>query len=331
MDYFDNLYADYKTICLRGGDEQKTDFLYKDIVARSKEHRDNGMLTWDDLFTVEAAIIGSVEGEMLRGRARVIRDRYRASISEDRYSYYLSTLPSDIQDLGAMDLKRHEEALRGDLINLLPQLYWAYQSTLHSTRLRYNAKRWVAVGLAVLSGFILLRICMDWRAASDEMKCGLDNQFPVALMVVFLGGCGACISFLRRLSQVPQNIESLSGLLELRKSYADVFVAMVSGGLFALLLYLVFASGLLGELFSRNLVPNFREVTCNASGTRTLMWFITSLELEDRKAMAILFIWSFIAGFAEQLVPDVITRIVQISHFKNPQEQKPEENRIPKN
>ena len=312
MRYFDHLYSEYNTLVARARSAHVAeDSWYKEIIENAKQKYDESSIAWYDLCSAEIAILELLKGEDLRCRALMLRERYRDIVDDHKYKSYDDSLPNNIKDLSKINAKECEEVLRADLENLLLKIYWNYESTSQSTRLRYNAKWWVALFLLLITGSVFIKIGIDWNEVAAEYR----GQFPIALIVAILGACGACLSFLRRLSQLPSNIESLGGIIELRRSYVDVFVAMVSGALFAILLYILFASNLPHELFSTNLVPKFKDFD-QADNPSTLVWFISNLKLEDRKAMAIMFIWAFIAGFAEQLVPDVINRIIKLSQLK---------------
>ncbi|MES2444385.1 MAG: hypothetical protein V4574_16285 [Pseudomonadota bacterium] len=104
---------------------------------------------------------------------------------------------------------------------------------------------------------------------------------------LFFGALGATVSFFSRAE---------GDVLSKR----TVLAAQLFGSVFALVLTLMFVGGLIqGSLF-----PTF--------GTMggTFRW--TSLSF-DLAAWARLMVWSFIAGFSERFVPDLLNRLIQRS------------------
>jgi hypothetical protein len=79
---------------------------------------------------------------------------------------------------------------------------------------------------------------------------------------------------------------------------------------FAFLLYLMFMAGILGG----DLFPRFQCLEPSAAGNSCgkyidMARFVTDVDPETNRDVAKLLIWSFIAGFSEKLVPNLITKL----------------------
>ena len=83
-----------------------------------------------------------------------------------------------------------------------------------------------------------------------------------------------------------------------------LYLAPISGAIFALFLYFAF----LGELLAGGVFPKI--FVRPSRGRKDVMSVPTSGALLWDKELAKLLIWSFIAGFAERFVPDTIGRLV---------------------
>jgi hypothetical protein len=133
-------------------------------------------------------------------------------------------------------------------------------------------------------------------------------QVPVLPLVVLLGILGAFFSALTRLYKVDEagvalispTVEHLGGWYLFMYS----FVPPLIGAIAATVLYLIF----IGNLVSGGLFP---EVSCQHPHTcatlQDVMQYYFPSEPEDYgKTM----VWSFIAGFSERLVPDLLQSLV---------------------
>jgi len=115
------------------------------------------------------------------------------------------------------------------------------------------------------------------------------------------GAVGGAFSFKRRLQQLPSRGESLTDLVEL-DSGSGMYFSPIAGGLFAVVLFGLFASGLAkGAVF-----PDFGDAAAIAG----LSGFSLKVSAVSAENWGKLLIWSFIAGFAERFVPDTLDRLI---------------------
>lgn len=129
---------------------------------------------------------------------------------------------------------------------------------------------------------------------------GLTQTYLVAY--VFLCGLiGGFVSIQQRLPQID-----LDELVELSRSWFSILLIPVNGGIFALVLMLLFLSGIIeGTLFPRyehypidheNIVSSFKT-------------WLTETFPEDGSDVSKLLFWSFVAGFSERFVPQIIRKV----------------------
>ena len=135
------------------------------------------------------------------------------------------------------------------------------------------------------------------------------KQIPIFLIVVLAGTMGAFFSALQRL----YDFKELPRILyekDLVDAYGTLFiyslVPVLVGGIAAAAIYLVFAGGLLSGSFFPSFSCSLEKNNC--PDFRTLIASYGPSQAADY-AKAIL--WGFIAGFAERLVPNLLTGFAQ--------------------
>jgi hypothetical protein len=136
---------------------------------------------------------------------------------------------------------------------------------------------------------------ISWQRGRDA----LTKMFPVFgtyWLVVFFGTLGALISMLRRIQGMSLDGNSDMNLVQLERSSTSIYYSPLLGAVFALLLLFLFMSGLV----SGSLFPSSSHY-----GDHTFLGCVPSGCVD----LAKLVIWSFIAGFAETLVPDALDKL----------------------
>jgi hypothetical protein len=123
------------------------------------------------------------------------------------------------------------------------------------------------------------------------------GRVPTPLAVLFVGIVGGFVGLQRRLKSLPD--EDLALLAE---SWAAIALSPIAGAVLAELVYLLFISGLLqGNMFP-NFVPDKSDG--NAPGLKEL-FDVHCLTYAD---YAKVLFWSFVAGFSEKFVTNIISR-----------------------
>ncbi|MEM8783797.1 MAG: hypothetical protein AAGE65_13210 [Planctomycetota bacterium] len=122
----------------------------------------------------------------------------------------------------------------------------------------------------------------------------LDWPIPVALATFFAGALGGFIGIQRRL----KSLEALD-LALLTKSWCYVLLSPLVGGILAMLVYVLFISGLIrGPLF-----PEFTHLLDpSAVGLQRLFQSAS----EDFSDYAKLTVWCFLAGYSERFVVNIL-------------------------
>lgn len=141
----------------------------------------------------------------------------------------------------------------------------------------------VALSLAFLIIFFLL-----W----------FDSPINIVVPIVMLCGVvGGFVGIQRHLNDLK--IEDLKLLTD---SFSYLILSPMVGGVLAIVLYVLFLSGLLkGDLF-----PTFEKATTAEGGSVRGFLSVFNQYATDYEDYAKLMFWSFVAGFSERFVTDVI-------------------------
>ncbi len=115
------------------------------------------------------------------------------------------------------------------------------------------------------------------------------------------GIIGGFVSIQQRLHKVMDDELQL-----LAQSWYAILLIPLYGGIFALLLYVIFLSGLLeGHLFPEFYVPEFSKPPSQVD----VIVFLKETVPRSGHDLAKLIFWCFLAGFSERLVPQIIARV----------------------
>lgn len=285
LDYFAHLVADFHRLPKRTGEDLLSDLpsslrkLLEQVDASAQiAPDDEDQLDWGEIATLEDAILTRDDDGAVRRRTWQIRSRYARLAGPDRYQAYLASGPPDPNDA-----QTAVDALRADLRRVLALTHFTYSMAMvrENNRRRVLDKllRWT-LGLCVP----LLAIAFRLTEFNDGALAGL------LCIVVFFGCLGAYVSIQRRLQNTADSGDPVIGILALHEFNAIQRFPLIAGGIFAVVLYFILAAKFMdGTLFPSlglNGMPG------------------------DIENWAKLFIWSFIAGFAERLVPDTLDRLV---------------------
>ncbi|MCI5130629.1 MAG: hypothetical protein D3904_03705 [Candidatus Electrothrix sp. EH2] len=151
----------------------------------------------------------------------------------------------------------------------------------------------------------------------------------LVLIVFMLGLLGGFVSIQQRLPSIEADELKL-----LSDSWHSILMIPVNGGIFAVVLMLMFLSGLIeGEMFPKFYRVPF-DTSCLAAFKDSVMnWFQYTFP-QDSHSMGKLLFWSFVAGFSERFVPQIIrtttTKVTGTGEQDNPPVQK-ENNPLPGN
>lgn len=126
-----------------------------------------------------------------------------------------------------------------------------------------------------------------------------ENIMPV---VIFAGAVGAVVNNYYRLARLSEADKATAARLRSSVLTMQVYVSMLIAGILALVMYGLCMTGLLaGQLF-----PQFRGVELDYDRMSN---FLTGVKPMTNIDTGKVLIWSFIAGFSEKLIPNVLDRL----------------------
>ena len=252
-------------------------------------------ISWDDLYRLELAMIRLEPAAELRRRAWVLRNEYKELASPQEYKDYLASDPPKA------DATTDPEELRADLVRLQEELNWRYIVVwaLEAYRSRI-LQRLVRFTL----GVVVVSVCISYVATIVAfVGSWTDLNLPMLVAVIVPGIVGGLISTVRRTQGVRFGSNADMDLSQLEQGNTGIYLSPFLGGIFAFIVFFLFA----GDFLKGDLFP---KVDMNSL-------LVSQLEHLDYKEIAKVIIWSFIAGFAERLVPDRLDQLAQIQASTN--------------
>ena len=296
--------------------------------------------TWADLFELEKCVLKLQPEETVRRRAWALRAKYKTVASDKEYEAYQTSNPPDPKTAKI-------EELRADLERILDEFHWIYSFAPIREKERDSLSEMVfSITVILIIAALAFATVAYFLSPKDPTKTPVN--VPILPIVITMGMIGGYISLQRRIQAVPCTGDPIVNIAQISNSRFSVYLAPVSGAVFAALLYIVFTGGLLqGPLFptistaegtcsgaeaggkrlpadpkvgSQDAQPDStvkggpqepkseKETKC--AKTVSVREFVTATAPATGVQFAILLVWSFIAGFAERFVPDAIDRLV---------------------
>jgi hypothetical protein len=409
MLFFDHLYSEYLAL-----KPFITEPRTIELLEGLHEKRLKGELTWSDIYSFDLTLVQARPVENLIRKAYDARAKYRSIAGQKEYDEYVASKPPNLPEIH-IDPDAHppqpeviiERALRADLEYLLSKVYLYYAILPVREGLRdwlTNRAVLITLGAVIFIGILIfINVYFDLiGSASVKPDNGMKNfneisvVFVTVLTVALAGIVGGCVSMLQRIQSAPSEGDALFNLAALTNGWKGIFLSPLYGGIFAALLFVLFAAGLLeGSAFPRINTPRRQwgpqasvtpspapspsplsspsstpspspspkpspngsptvsptpNESADAQGSNTsadqdtsanpasgqpqpqllptpsptpyvfgtlqrlpvmeIKDFLRHTGPADGTSYALLIIWSFIAGFAERLVPDTLNRLV---------------------
>jgi hypothetical protein len=246
-------------------------------------------LTWSDLYAFERLLTRAVPFERLKRLAASIRNEYKDIVGLEGYQAYENGKPSPADG-------SNEPALRADIEQVQCELQWLYIIQPLEESSRNYLTRWLSYMM-----FGLTALLIGWIIISDFFVRQHDKGPQPIAFVLFAGALGATFSAQRRIQTAGGRRTSLVSVMRSGSTRLSVQIAPIIGGLSAALLAFLFASGLIsGALFPK--------VAIIGTPQGALPLFLPLNSANDL-SFAMLVVWSFVAGFAERLIPDALDRL----------------------
>lgn len=395
--FFDHLFSEYMALRHRITDQDTVALL-----DSLHDKRTSGELTWSDIYTFDLALIEERPLENLIRKAYDARARYRAISGQKEFDEYLASKPPDLTTIiiapemqppppGApvvpalppdglqQSAEIIQRVLRADIRYLLSKFYIYYAMLPMREGLREQLTTRAVRMTKYILAFILLTIAISFGGSALLRNFTKNGEFvgaigdllgafgPMIGSVAFAGVIGGCISMLQRIQSAPSEGDALFNLAALTNGWRGLSLSPLYGGIFASVLFILFAAGLLkGAAFptidtsvtnavsaeqqqttkpeqskpaptpateaqpkttmfetvadqpnpatespkntpANNSLP---ATTDKATSVLKIKDFLKETGPKDGVSFALLMIWSFIAGFAERLVPDTLNRMV---------------------
>ena len=229
-------------------EEQQVRTIADTIVAKPSEKR-----TWGDLFGLEIAVVKLQGEDCLRRGAWAIRAKYKDLVGDKAYDAYQTSNPPDPK---TGDVNQ----LRCDTLQILSEFHWAYSFAPLREKIRNQLMTQVFVITTILVVTALMIAGLGYFQWAKKLFPMDDQlQIPVLAVVIALGMIGGYISLQQRIQSVPSTGDPIVNIAELSNSQFSLYLAPVSGAVFAVLLYIIFIGGLLsGPIF-----PKIYTIKCS--------------------------------------------------------------------
>jgi hypothetical protein len=263
--------------------------LYGDTPSVRKAH----------LYLCDRALLETVSPAELRAEAPGLYKRYCEEVGE-------AVDPTDPTmkrpTPGMPEDKAEVDTLRARVLQIVRALHWSYTfgPLREKNRVRLIVEAMVVMIIATGALAATLGILRQLRADQGQ------PFFAVLATVIYVGVMGGVVSCIQRLSQIPTSGDALRSIYELKNSRYVLYFAPLTGAVFAVITMLLF----MGQILKGLIFPVFPELTTQVPITGD--WsFTRSLLPAGSKDYALLFLWCFIAGFAERFIPDTLTDLTQ--------------------
>ena len=269
MLFFDHLHSEYlalKPFISSPATIELLDSLY--------EKRLRCELTWSDIYSFDLSLVQARPLENLIRKAYDARAKYRSIAGQKEYDEYVASKPPNLPEIHidpSADPPQPEviieRALRADLEYLLSKVYLYYAILPVREGLRdWLTNRAVLITLAavlVIGVTIFINVYFNLvGSTAAQPEGGRENfneisvVFVTVLTVVLAGIIGGCVSMLQRIQSAPSEGDALFNLAALTNGWKGIFLSPLYGGIFAALLFVLFAAGLLeGSAFPKISTP----------------------------------------------------------------------------
>ena len=275
--YFDHLYSEYMAM------RSTIDFESQELMDGLHQRRvdRDPPLTWNDIYLFDLELLKYLPLEDLVSKAYDMRARYRNVAGEKEYELYTASKPPDLSaakptppspasPLEASPLEANqteltppvnEAALRKDIRYLMKVFYLNYslmkvREGVRETLMRKGVK-WTLFALGLISVFVALN---DF-SSDDPTSRVYRYTRGLTVGVVLAAGCvGGLMSMLQRIQSAPSEGDALFNLASLTNGWRSIFLAPLTGAVFSVLLFVLFAGGVLkGTVFPDIYTPNAKS------------------------------------------------------------------------
>lgn len=264
------------------------------VIGLRKEDND----TLNDVLGLELLLFPLLSNGRVLAKAWVIRDIYRQLVPAADYRIYLDSNPPKLSRNLATVEPDEMEAIRHDAYDLLVGTHWWYANSNYRELLLQILKRRLIWILILVDLFVVY-----------FAKCSAGSPLTILVMVAAMGTMGAVLSIGRRMlpvsSQDVTDSDPVIRATQFDHGRTGIYLSIVVGTSFALVLYMLMVAGL--SNISDVMMPEFVEV--EPGDRRSIAHYFEGFMPVDTVSFAKLLCWSFVAGFAEKFVPDILDRM----------------------
>jgi len=282
------------------------------------------------VFEVENAVLQLQSFAALVARAPFLMERFR-TVADDKVDYLKRQYDQELSseklaklwetakgepNADASHQGPDERWLRAKLTSLLNDIHWWYAQS------QVREELFLGQQLTVIAAFIVMSLALLIAFAAGCANC--SNKLTVAVM--FFGLLGGFTSVMRRMrSDTAQHGGGSEGSYKELTAFAygkiGITFSLVFGMIFSLVLLLLFSAGLERSVFSTsaaNLIFPTLPIPWSGDGTCSAgcLFGLAPGSGGPAKELAKLFVWAFLAGFAETLVPDALDRLTKAADSK---------------
>jgi hypothetical protein len=313
--YFDHIAAVYSGLAYSDFPVDKNDARQQVADRQEAESilekaKDPNALTWGDVFRLESIVVKLQPPDALQRNVWIVRERFREISSPTVYKAYIASNPPT-----QIDSTQNVTLLRADLSRLVDVLHWYYALIPDRERLRKHLTLRCAKSITHYTFILLvaLLLCLhephlnaSFPFFHFSMGAGnIHSTAATAICVVYWGIIGGFVSSQRRMQNIPSDGDPLISVLGLDDARYYLWLSPLLGAVFAVILAWMF----MGSIITGSIFPAFNVPKPPTAGG---IWFQDLFHwppLVSHADYAKLFLWSFLAGFAERLVPDNLDRL----------------------
>jgi hypothetical protein len=287
LHYYDSLKAKFDTLPEPAKEDTVGRKAYDDANRVAKTER--AALTWSDLMLLDLSIVRSMGFDALRLKIVDVRTKLDGAAPPLPDGLIPKLENAKAQDIDALRAEAEVLVTRVWHLRMARNARDRYVGELRGTL--FSSLLWIVIGILLASLLIF-------------------EKTPLYFIIITAGMLGALTSFLRRLQKVvdsaphPDQSSDLSALAYEKRA---ALMSLVVGGVFAVVLYMMFAAGM-GSVMG-DLGPKFAAPETYPAGGANFRIFVDLVGPKSGADYAKVVVWAFVAGFFEQFVPDVLDRV----------------------
>jgi hypothetical protein len=259
-----------------------------EIATLKQRLESNDALWWTDIAQAQLCVVVVLNDDDVRAQLRSWRRRFQEVAGDARYAAYSDGAPSLATAASSV--------LRADLATCIQAVYYFYATYGVAARSRSEvtlATLQVACVILVVEALLGILIAVAatrpiWPFTLTATPLNALKTLEFLLATSAVAVVGSVVSVQRRLQDPSVDVDPFYRYIQTKGDWLSISViSPLSGAIFGFVLYGLLASKLIAG---------------------TIVDLSTGYPV-GTVAVALLLVFGFVAGFAEQLVPDALTRI----------------------